>query len=522
MHVKDNAKYYMKDTFYITTPIYYVNDYPHIGHAYTTVAADVLARYYRMLGRKVHFLTGTDEHGQKIEKTASKNGETPIELADRVVKRFEHLWDELAISHDDFIRTTENRHEKGALKFFQACLDKEDIYLGEYEGWYAVNDEEFLTDTQVKELGEEELEKNPNIILLKEKTYYFKLSKYQDALLAHIDKHPEFIQPESRRNEVISFIKQGLKDLSVSRTSFDWGIPLPNDKEHVMYVWMDALSNYITALGYGGNEEKMEDFWPADVHLVGKDILRFHTIYWPAFLMSAGVALPKTVFAHGWWTVEGQKMSKSKGNFVDPFEFVDQYGADSFRYFLLREFTFGQDGNFSKEQFVQRLNTELANELGNLVSRTTSMVSKYFDGKVPEFDITNTKAFLENVHPHFQNYQQRIECLKFDQAFVHLWDAIKIANQYIEQQQPWTLAKNNEMDVLGTVLYNILEVIRMISVGIAPIMPNMAQKIQGKLALEPVQSAIGKNVFNQVYEIAVLQPGSVVEKGEALFQRIEL
>ena len=291
------------EPFYITTPIYYVNDYPHIGHAYTTVAADVLARYHRLCGKEVFFLTGTDEHGQKIEKTAQKNGETPIDLADRVVKRFESLWQALHISHDDFIRTTQLRHQKGAVAFFEACLAKGDIYLGDYEGWYAVNDEAFLTDTQVSELGEEELEKNPAYIQLKEQTYYFKLSKYQEALLQHIEKHPEFIQPVSRKNEVVSFIKQGLKDLSVSRTSFQWGIKLPNDDKHVMYVWMDALSNYMTALGYGDDEKKLANFWPANVHLVGKDILRFHAIFWPAF------------FAFGWdrasqndfcaWLVDG-------------------------------------------------------------------------------------------------------------------------------------------------------------------------------------------------------------------------
>ncbi|MCB1197772.1 MAG: methionine--tRNA ligase, partial [Deltaproteobacteria bacterium] len=333
---------------------------------------------------------------------------------------------------------------------------------------------------------------------------------------------PDFVQPASRRNEVISFIKQGLKDLSVSRTSFKWGIPLPNDQDHVMYVWMDALSNYMTSLGYGhDNQEKWEKFWPADVHLVGKDILRFHAIFWPAFLMSAGVELPKTVFAHGWWTVEGEKMSKSKGNFVDPFAFVDTYGADPFRYFLLKEFTFGQDGNFSKEQFVQRLNTELANELGNLVSRSISMVEKYCAGKIPDFDADQTDAFLQPLHAHFKQYQEKIEHLKFDQAFSHIWDAIKVANQYIEQQQPWTLAKNQDTARLGTTLYNILETIRMVSIAIAPVMPTMSDSIRQKLGLKDIEAEVGKNLFSDVYQKAVLLPGQTICKGEALFQRIE-
>jgi methionyl-tRNA synthetase len=507
--------------FYITTPIYYVNDYPHIGHAYTTVAADVMARYHRLMGKPVYFLTGTDEHGQKIQRTAAKNEETPIDLANRVVQRFEKLWQVLNISHDDFIRTTQMRHKKGALELFQRCFDNGDIYPGQYEGWYAVNDEEFLTETQVQEMGLEKLEADPNIIRLKETTYYFRLSKYQDALLAHLDQHPEFVQPEARRNEVRRFIEQGLKDLSISRTSFDWGIALPQDDKHVMYVWMDALSNYITALGFGQNQEKMNTFWPASVHMVGKDILRFHAIFWPAFLLSAGLPLPKTVFAHGWWTVEGEKMSKSKGNFVDPFQFVDEYGADPFRYFLLREFTFGQDGNFSQEHFVTRLNTELANELGNLVSRTTSMVNKYFEGVLPPCNQDQLNAWLASMQTHVDAYHEKMQAMQFDQAFGAIWAMVRKANQHIEAEKPWALAKDeNQKPALQTLMNELLETIATVSILLAPVMPTFSQAMREKLSLVALTPNAEVNYFQLALQ-PQLKVGVSIEKGEALFQRIE-
>lgn len=506
--------------FYITTPIYYVNDYPHIGHAYTTVAADVMARFHRMRGHDVFFLTGTDEHGQKIEKTAKQTNETPMQLADRVVQRFKSLWEKLNISHNHFIRTTDREHIFGALHFFQKCFDSGDIYLGDYEGWYAVNDEEFLTDTQVQELGDA-IHNNPNIVRLKEKTYFFKLSKYQDQLLDHIHKNKDFIQPESRRNEVIKFIERGLKDLSISRTSFQWGIPLPKDPKHVMYVWFDALSNYLTAIGYGKEDQNFKQWWPANIHLVGKDILRFHAIFWPAFLMSAGVELPKTVFAHGWWTIEGEKMSKSKGNFVDPFEFVEKYGADPFRYFILREFPFGQDGNFSREQFRLRLNNDLANELGNLVSRTISMVGKYCEGKVPAFD-SKIAPWIGEVLEHAKQYEVQLDKLSFDQALNEVSSILRKTNQSIDQAKPWVLAKDPaQKEQLEQHLYEWMEVIRIASVLLYPFMPTMSAEIRKKLGLSGIDEISKQNALKQEIKFGILKKNSSVNAGSPLFVRIE-
>ena len=379
-------------TIYITTPIYYVNDVPHLGHAYTTLAADVLARHHRLRGREVFFLTGTDEHGQKVERSAAEQGLKPIELADRTVERFKAVWEALHISNDDFIRTTEPRHRRAVEEIFRRINEAGDIYMGEYEGLYCVPCETFWTDLQVGEEGGcpscgRALER------LREKSYFFRMSSYEKRLLEHIDTHPEFIQPESRRNEVLSFVRQGLKDLSISRTTFDWGLPVPTDPSHVLYVWFDALTNYLTAPGFGDDPERFERIWPADIHLIGKDILRFHAVYWPTFLMAAGLPLPRTVYGHGWWTVEGRKMSKSLRNVVDPLWLIDTYGVDAVRYFLLREVPFGADGDFSHAAFIRRLNAELANDLGNLLSRTVAMIQKYCDGIVPKSLNTSASVY---------------------------------------------------------------------------------------------------------------------------------
>ncbi len=511
----------MSGKYYITTPIYYVNDYPHIGHAYTTVAADVMARFHRMYGKEVYFLTGTDEHGQKIEKAAKASNETPIQLADRVMLRFQTLWEKLNISHDQFIRTTNRDHMFGALHFFQTCFDKGDIYLGDYEGWYAVNDEEFLTDTQVQELGDA-IHNNPNIVRLKEKTYFFKLSKYQQPLLDYINAHKDFIQPESRRNEVVKFIERGLKDISISRTSFQWGIQLPQDPKHVMYVWFDALSNYITAIGYGKDEASMKKWWPADMHMVGKDILRFHCIFWPAFLMSAGLPLPKSVFAHGWWTIEGEKMSKSKGNFVDPFEFVEKYGADPFRYFLLREFPFGQDGNFSREQFRLRLNNDLANELGNLVSRTISMVGKYCAGKVPAVP-SKPSVLVSDGLEHAKKFQEQLTDMAFDQALNEVAFILRKTNQAIDSSAPWKMAKDeSQKQALEQHLYEWMEMIRLASVLLHPFMPTLMGEIRSKLNLENITTQVNTNVFDASLKFGLLKEGTSVTAGNPLFARIEV
>jgi methionyl-tRNA synthetase len=471
----------MPEPFYITTPIYYVNDVPHIGHAYTTVAADAAARYRRMMGSEVFFLTGTDEHGQKVEKSAAEQGVSPKALADRVVTRFQKLWDALNISHDDFIRTTDARHEEAVQTLWRTVAEKGDIYLGEYEDWYCTPCETFLTALQLEEGKCPDCGGEPE--QLKEESYFFRMSRYEQRLLVHLEEHPEFIQPESRRNEIIQFVRGGLKDLSISRTTFSWGIPVPGNDRHVIYVWFDALTNYLSALGYPSRTERFGVFWPADVHVIGKDILRFHAVYWPTFLMAAELPLPRQVFSHGWWTVDGEKMSKSKGNVVDPVEMVRRYGADPFRYFLLREVPFGLDGDFSEKAMVGRFNADLANDLGNLFSRVTAMLSKYCEGIVPRADTSGDLA--AQAERAVQRVDEEMEHLAFHKALQEIWVLINGINRYVDQKAPWVLAREaSRRPELDGVMASLMEALRVVTLLISPFMPVTAEQAAAVLGLQ--------------------------------------
>ncbi|RLA85929.1 MAG: methionine--tRNA ligase [Deltaproteobacteria bacterium] len=503
----------MKDTFYVTTPIYYVNDVPHIGHAYTTIAADVLARYKRLCGLKTFFLTGTDEHGQKIEKAARELGITPKELADGVVGRFKDLWRILEISNDDFIRTTEPRHERAVLELFNRIWKKGDIYLGEYEDWYCVPCESFWTE---KELGEGRRcpECGRQVDRLREKSYFFRLSRYQEPLLRLLEENPNFVKPQSRYNEVLSFVKGGLKDLSISRMTSRWGIPLPNDPDCVLYVWFDALVNYLSGIGFP--EEGYEKIWPADCHLIGKDILRFHAIYWPAFLMSAGLPVPRMVFAHGWWTVEGQKMSKSLGNVVDPYEMAERYGVDQFRYFLMREVSFGLDGDFSQRAIVNRINSELANDFGNLVSRTLAMVRRYLGGRIPS---PSDGQLRQKALHTLEEYRKLMDDLSFQRALLAVWELIGSVNKYIDSTAPWSLYKEKRIRELKEALYNCLECLRFVALMVYPFMPRSAQRLWEMLGF---RNGIEGETIDKSGTWGGLPEGQEVAEPTPLFPRMEV
>ncbi len=505
-------------TFYVTTPIYYVNDVPHIGHAYTTVAADVLARYKRQRGFRVLFLTGTDEHGQKVEKAAEAAGMSPKEFADSVMVRFRDLWERLNISNDDFIRTTEERHERAARAFWKRVEEAGDIYLGEYEDWYCTPCENFLTENQLDDKGMCP-DCGRGVERLREESFFFRLSKYGERVMEHIEKHPGFIGPPGKRSEVLAFLREGLRDLSISRTTFTWGVPVPGSESHVMYVWFEALINYLTASGYP-DELGKRGFWPADVHVIGKDILRFHAVFWPAFLMSAGLSLPKKVFAHGWWTVDGRKMSKSLGNVVDPVEVVEKYGVDPFRYFLLREVRFGHDGDFSIRALEARINSDLANDLGNLLSRTLAMIVKYRGGVMPGPGESGQRPGLEaQVLEKFRAlgplFNDKIEELNFYDALFEVWSVIGELNGYVERAAPW---KEKDGEVVSKILYTLAEGLRILAVYISPFMPGSAERIWSALGVEgsPAEAA-----FESATEWGGLMPGVKVERIAPLFPRID-
>ena len=493
-----------------------MNDVPHVGHAYSTMAADTLARFYRGQGYEVFFLTGTDEHGQKVAKAAEERGLKPQEHVDQMVAPYKQLWKRLSICYDDFIRTTEDRHEKVVAAIFERLYKQGDIYAGKYEGWYCIFEETFYPESQLKDGNCPECGRP--VKWISEESYHFKTSKFMPALLKHIKEDSHFIMPASRRNEVISFIESGVQDVSVSRTAFKWGVQVPFDKKHVVYVWFDALINYLSGIGYLQDEKKFNTFWPADVHIIGKDILKFHAVIWPAMLMALDLPLPKMVFAHGFLTLGGEKISKSRGKVIDPHELADEYSSDAVRYFFLREFTFGLDGEYTEETLIKRINSDLANDLGNLVHRTANMIKKYFDGIVPEGELNHPlrKLVDEDMRIRFKDY---LSNLNFRSYLEFVWGLVSGLNGAIEEAAPWNLKKEGKDKELAVLMYSLADGIRRISQLLYPFMPETAQKIWGQIGMK---GQIAEFPFEKAAEWGVLPPGSHFKVAEPLFPRIEV
>ena len=503
----------MAEPFYITTPIYYVNDKPHIGHAYTTLACDVLARFKRLDGYDVKFLTGTDEHGQKVQAAATKAGVTPQHFTDNVSQNFRDLTDRMNFSNDQFIRTTDPRHYESCQKLWSRLIEKGFIRLGKYAGWYSVRDEAFYTET---ELVNGKAPTGADVEWVEEPSYFFALSEFQQPLLDFYEANPDFIAPASRRNEIVSFVSSGLKDLSVSRTTFDWGVPVPGDDEHVMYVWLDALTNYITALDWQSDSDAYDKFWPANLHMVGKDILRFHAVYWPAFLMAADLPLPQRVFAHGWWTNEGEKISKSLGNVIDPLALIDEFGLDQTRYFMLREVPFGRDGDFARSAMIGRINSDLANDLGNLSQRTLSIIVKNLAGimpEVPETPSAEDTALLAQADSLINAVRADFDVQAFHEGLKRIWEVVAAANRYIDQQAPWAL-KKTDPERMAQVLAVIAEVVRQVGILVQPVMPDSAAQLLDQLGV-----AEDERGFDRVGGDTRLAGGRQIDAPKGVFPR---